>query len=132
MHTVCPSISSLPRSLPWSIVEIVYNKTICELPCTLQLESSLIQASFMPFKCVQLKTLHSGSRPALSLLTVPKCTWTFNLYETFKCVQLKSLLSGHKQGSKQTKKERNIHTHVCNAVSLVSSSLRLAPNNGPF
>ena len=78
-----------------------------------QLESSLLQASFMP-------TLHSGSRPALSLLTVPKCTWTFNFHETFKCAQL---VRGYAQASKQ----RNMHMDMCNAVSLVWSLLRLAP-----
>ena len=47
--------------------------------------------------------LHSGSSPSVSLSTVLKCMWTFNLCETFKCTQLKFVVRGYK----------HLYTHTC-------------------
>ena len=59
------------------------------------------------------------------------CTLAFRLHTpssifvilNFKCAHLKFLVYGRKQTDRQT----YIHTHVCNAVTLVWGSLRLTP-----
>ena len=57
----------------------------------------------------------SGSSPS------PTIDLRFGLCEIFKHAHLKFTVYDHKQASKQT----SIHTHVCNAVTLMWGSLRL-------
>ena len=72
-----------------------------------------------------MPTLESDSNCSLSLSYLP---WTVNPREIFECAHLKFTVSGRsKQASKQASNQANIQTHVCNAVTLVWGSLRLAP-----
>ena len=79
----------------------------------------------------------SATRTSTSVVFAPGprcCTLTVALHwpqmlhvdlcEIFECAHLKFTVSGR---SKQTNKRTSIHTRVCNAVTLVWGSLRLAP-----
>ena len=66
-----------------------------------------------------------------------RCTLAFTLHTPssifvilkFKRAHLKFSVYGRKQTDRQTDRQTYIHTHVCNAVTLVWGSLRLAPNS---
>ena len=105
------------------VIEIVL--PVGKLPlmnCSKQAVSCHVRFNFSRLNS-RLTALHSGNSPSLS---PTKCIRSIFVILKFKHANLKFPVSGR---SKQASKQESIdtHTHVCNEITLVWGSLRLAP-----
>ena len=98
-----------------------YFCTACERPAVIGTSTNPELSCHVCFNFSRLRsgslTLHFDSQASTGLHMLHD----IDLREIFECAHL---ISGR---SKQTSKQANIHTDVCNAITLVWGSLRLVP-----